>query len=123
MLPQGALVLSETNLSEALRTVQLLEDRIMELVGELTKRQHRHSDAGGVWEAGWVPREWKADDPRGMLWKPLAGVRDAQFVERWSCCQCTNRYSYFCKPVCGCEDFSDRFCKGPPHPPPDPFST
>lgn len=77
-------MLQENNLKEALRTVGLLEARIEELMNELVKRQHRHSDVQGVWESSWVARDWEGSGPM-KLWKPVAGVRDARFVSRWSC--------------------------------------
>ena len=113
--PQGALTLNLSNLAEANKTIALLDARIRDLMDELVKRQHRHSDVGGMWEGAWMPRSWTGEG-NAKAWKPAVGAPDAVCVDRWSCCGCTNRYSHFCKPVCGCEDFTGRFCKAPPCP-------
>jgi hypothetical protein len=75
----------------------------------LTNRQHAHP---GHWEGAWVPR----GDWGGSHWRPAAGERDALFMQRWSCCMCTNPYSHFCKPSCGCVNTTARFCSGVPTP-------
>ena len=58
-----------------------------------------------MWQGAWVPRPWEE------AWKPAGGARDAVFMQRWSCCMCTNKFSHFCKPMCGCCNVTGRFCK------------
>ena len=41
-----------------------------------------------------------------------------QFVRRWTCCECTNRNSAYCKPFCGCGMLTEQYCEQAPVPQP-----
>ncbi len=99
---QGLLGIYEGYTAEGIDTSQRLDERIELMMQALSDRQHTHT---GIWEGAWVPREWND------VWAPTEGAREPRFAYRWSCCMCTNQYSHFCKPVCGCCNVTGRFCR------------
>lgn len=77
---------------------------------ELRRKQRFHVDSGGRWEGEWVPIV-AVGAPATVERIPLT------FVRRWTCCECTNKFSKYCKPFCGCNALTEVFCAEPPVPP------
>ncbi len=80
--------------------------RVEFLMTELRRKQVPHVKVGGKYEGAWVP--FIAPGIRLE-----AGAVPTVYRERWTCCDCTSKTSYFCKPFCGCESIVQQYCEGP----------
>jgi hypothetical protein len=80
--------------------------RVEFLLTELRRKQVPHTSVGGKFEGAWVP--FLAPGLRLE-----AGPVPTVYRERWTCCDCTSKVSYFCKPFCGCASIVQQYCEGP----------
>lgn len=92
--------------------IKKLKSRAEFIMMELRRKQQFHVDVGGRWEGAWVPFGKSGD-------AVVAGLTPNRFVRRWTCCDCTNKNSVYCKPFCGCGVITEHFCEGAPVPPPN----
>jgi hypothetical protein len=88
------------------KTIDKQKIRIEFLLTELRRKQVPHIAMGGKWEGAWLPFV-----PMGE--RITAGKAQTAYRERWTCCDCTCRTSYYCKPFCGCKLITQQYCEMP----------
>jgi hypothetical protein len=92
--------------------IKKLKTRAEFIMMELRRKVRFHVDAGGVWQGEWLPHFSEEE-------AATTGLQPLRFIRRWTCCDCTNKFSLFCKPFCGCGEITEHFCSQAPVPPPD----
>ena len=101
LVVQVLLVAEKASVDVAMDTISKLKIRIEFLLTELRRKQVPHTTLGGRFEGAWLPFV-----PVGT--KIAAGTAPTAHRERWTCCDCTCRTSFFCKPFCGCKKITQQ---------------